>query len=115
MASQVIIKFGSPQMTNTILLSLHPKETYYYKVMPFGLKNVGATYERAMNYVFHNMMHDIMEDYVDDLFSKSRIRDQHWEVLEKVFQWLLKHNIRLNPIKCVCGVQSRKILDFIIS
>ena len=40
---------------------------YCYRTMPFGLKNVGATYQRAMTYIFHDMIHDIVEDYVDDI------------------------------------------------
>ncbi|KAH9320039.1 hypothetical protein KI387_021808, partial [Taxus chinensis] len=44
-----------------------PWGTFCYRVMPFGLKNVGATYQRAMTYVFHDLLHKTMEDYVDDL------------------------------------------------
>ena len=40
--------------------------------MPFGLKNIGATYQRAMTIIFHDMMHKNMEDYVDDMLAKSR-------------------------------------------
>lgn len=50
-----------------------PWVTYYYRFMPFDLKNIGATYQRAMTYIFHDMMHDIMEDYVDDLLAKYKI------------------------------------------
>ncbi|PKI41673.1 hypothetical protein CRG98_037936 [Punica granatum] len=46
--------------------------TFYYKVMPFGLKNVGATYERAMVTLFHDMMHKEIEVYVDDMIAKSK-------------------------------------------
>ena len=88
---------------------------FEYKVMPFGLKNVDATYQRDMTYVFHDMMHDVVEDYMDDLLSKSKTREQHWDVLERVFACLLKHNVRLNPKKCVFGVTSGKLLGFIIS
>lgn len=42
--------------------------------MPFGLKNAGATYQRAMTSIFHDMMHITMEDYVDDTLAKSMIR-----------------------------------------
>ena len=44
-----------------------PWGTYYWNVMPFGLKNAGATYQRAMTTIFHDYMHILMEDYVDDL------------------------------------------------
>lgn len=58
-----------------------PWGNFYYKVMPFGLKNAGATYQRDMTYVFHDMMNDVIEDYVDDLLSNSKTHEQHWDVL----------------------------------
>lgn len=45
--------------------------TFCYKVMPFGLKNAGATYQRAMTALFHDMIHKEMEVYVDDMIAKS--------------------------------------------
>lgn len=45
--------------------------TYYYKVMPFDLKNTNATYQHAMTYIFYDMMHNIVEDYIDNLLTKS--------------------------------------------
>ena len=46
--------------------------TFFYKVMPFGLKNAGATYQRAMVILFHDMMHQEVEVYVDDILAKSK-------------------------------------------
>ena len=60
--------------------------TFYYTVMPFELKNAGATYQRAMTVVFHDMMHDFMEDYVDDIVVKSRRALDHLVHLKKVFE-----------------------------
>ncbi|CAL9005244.1 unnamed protein product [Prunus brigantina] len=51
-----------------------PYGNFYYTVMPFGLKNAGATYQRAMTAVFHDMMGKEVEDYVDDLVVKSKTR-----------------------------------------
>ena len=45
--------------------------TYCYRVMPFELKNVGATYQRAATTLFHDMMHWDVEVYVDDMIVKS--------------------------------------------
>ena len=53
--------------------------TYCYKVMPFGLKNAGATYQRAATALFHNMMHKEVEVYVDDMMVKSQIREGNFE------------------------------------
>ncbi|XP_010324801.2 uncharacterized protein [Solanum lycopersicum] len=51
-----------------------PWGTYCYRVMPFGLKNAGATYMRAMNTMFHDMMHKEIKVYVDDVIIKSKTR-----------------------------------------
>lgn len=53
--------------------------------MPFGLKNVGAIYERAMTTILYDYMHVLMEDYVDDLLSKYFERSGHLAVLDKIF------------------------------
>ena len=52
---------------------------FSYKVMPFDLKNIGATYQRAMVTLFHNMMHKEIEVYVDDLIAKFRGKENHVE------------------------------------
>ena len=49
--------------------------------MPFSLKNVGATYQRAMVTLFHDMMHKEIKVYVDDLIAKSREDESHAENL----------------------------------
>ena len=55
--------------------------TYYYRVMPFGLKNAGATYQRAAITLFHDMMHKDVEVYVDDMIVKSQDRADHLATL----------------------------------
>ena len=49
-----------------------PIGKFYYIVMPYGLKNAGATYQHTMTTIFHDMMHCELEDYVDDVMEKSR-------------------------------------------
>ena len=60
--------------------------TFCYKVMPFRLKNVGATYQRAMVTLFHDMMHKEIEVYVDDMIAKSQEEDDHVVNLRKLFE-----------------------------
>ena len=48
----------------------------FYKVMPFGLKNVGATYQRAMVALFHDMIHHEIEVYVDDMIARSQTEEE---------------------------------------
>ncbi|RDX91178.1 hypothetical protein CR513_26870, partial [Mucuna pruriens] len=89
--------------------------TFCYKVMPFGLKNAGATYQRAMVTLFHDMMHKEIEVYVDDMIAKSKTFEQHLEDLRKLFGRLRKYRLRLNPAKCTFGVTSGKLLGFLVS
>jgi len=59
-----------------------PKGIFYQKVMPFGLKNAGATYQRAMQTIFEEMLYKTVECYVDDLVVKSRKRPDHLRGLQ---------------------------------
>ncbi|CAL8992411.1 unnamed protein product [Prunus brigantina] len=89
-----------------------PYGNFYYTVMPFGLKNAGATYQRAMTAVFHDMMGKEVEDYVDDLVVKSRTRGSHQEVLRRVLERCRLYGLKMNPKKCAFGVSSGKFLGF---
>ena len=89
--------------------------TFCYKVMPFRLKNDGETYQRAMVALFHDMIHKEVEVYVDDMIDKSHTKEEHIIHLQKLFECLRKYRLRLNPIKCIFGVRSRKLLGFIVS
>ena len=60
--------------------------TYYYRVMPFRLKNARAIYQRAMTIVFHDMMHQDVEVYVDDMIMKSQDSVYHLAALERFFE-----------------------------
>ena len=70
--------------------------TYAYDVMPFGLKNAGVTYQRAMVTLFHDMMHKEIEVYVEDMIAKSRTPKDHLIDLRKLFKCLVKYMLRLN-------------------
>ena len=63
-----------------------PWGTYCYVVMPFGLKNVGATYQRAMMVIFHDMIRIDIEVYVDDILVKSKTRSEHPQALARILQ-----------------------------
>ena len=67
-----------------------PWGTFCYQVMPFGLKNVGATFQCTMTTIFHDLLHIIMEDYVDDILGKSKTREAHIDVLTTIFDRLEK-------------------------
>ncbi|XP_038996103.1 uncharacterized protein LOC120120555 [Hibiscus syriacus] len=107
------IKMHPEDMEKTTFVTMWG--TFCYKVMPFGLKNAGATYQRAMVTLFHDMMHQEIEVYVDDMIVKAQTENEHVENLRKLFQRLRKFRLRLNPNKCTFGVTSGKLLGFIVS
>ena len=82
--------------------------------MPFGLKNAGATYQRAMNSIFHDMIGWFMKVYIDDVVIKSLAKCKHLVNLEKAFQRMRSHNLKMNPLKCTFGVSARNILGFLV-
>ena len=83
---------------------------YCYKVMPFGLKNAGATYQRLVNKMFSKQIGRNMEVYVDDMLVKSKEELVHFDDLKETFITLKQYQIRLNPTKCVFGIASGKFL-----
>uniref|UniRef100_A0A151UDK5 Retrovirus-related Pol polyprotein from transposon 17.6 n=1 Tax=Cajanus cajan TaxID=3821 RepID=A0A151UDK5_CAJCA len=83
--------------------------------MPFGLKNTGATYQRLMDKVFHQQIRRNMEIYVDDMVVKTTSAEAHAAELAEAFSQIRKHNMRLNPEKCIFGVQGGKFLGFMIT
>ena len=100
-------------MEKTTLLTMWG--TFCYKVMPFGLKNVGATYQRAMVTLFHDRMHKEIEVYVNDMIAKFEGEDDHVVNLRKLFECLRKFQLKLNPVKCTFGVTFGKLLGFVLS
>ena len=88
--------------------------TYYYRVMPLGLKNTGATHKRIATTLFHDMMHKDVELYVDDMIVKSRDKADHLAALKRFFERIQKFRLRLNPKKCTFGVTSRKLLEHMV-
>ena len=87
----------------------------YYKVMPCGLKNDDATYQRLMDRVFQPLLGKSVEVYVDDIIVKSPNERQHSADLTEVFKALRTYNIRLDPEKCTFGVDGGKFLGFMLT
>ena len=93
-----VLSFGDA-FTRYNQLKIHPDDedkiafitnerVYSYKVMPFELKNVGATYQRMMNKVFVELIERNKEVYLDDILVKSKDPQQHWHNLEETFKTL---------------------------
>jgi acetoin utilization deacetylase AcuC-like enzyme len=72
--------------------------------MTSGLKNANATYQRAMNMIFRNLLGVIMEVYIDDVVVKSAGFDQHMADLRLALEWMQKYGLKMNPLKCLWRV-----------
>ena len=88
---------------------------FCYKVMPFDLKNVGATYQRLMNKMFAQQIRRNVQVYVDGMLVKSRREENHLEDLKETFNTLRSYIMKLNPGKCAFGVTTGKFLGFMVS
>ena len=89
--------------------------TYCYRVMPFGLKNAGATYQRLVNRMFQKQIGATMEVYIDDMLVKSTTAGLHIAHLSEAFQILRNYNMKLNLAKYAFGVSAGKFLGFIVN
>ncbi|KAK1643646.1 hypothetical protein QYE76_061451 [Lolium multiflorum] len=87
---------------------------FEYVVMTFGLKNADATYQRAMNYIFHDLIGKLVEIYIDDVVVKSVATDGHLEDLRQVLDRTRKFGLRMNPKKCAFGVTAGQFLGFLV-
>jgi hypothetical protein len=83
-------------------------------VITFGLKNVGATYQRAMNLIFHDLLGIIVEVYIDDIVVKSASLNSHLADLRPAFEKMRRYGLKMNPLKCAFGVSAGKFLGFIV-
>ncbi|CAA0811070.1 Unknown protein, partial [Striga hermonthica] len=89
--------------------------TYCYVVMPFGLKNAGATYQRLVDKIFKEQLGRNMEVYVDDMLVKSKEELDHVRDLKETFLTLRRYDMKLNLAKCSFGVRSGKFLGYLVT
>ena len=92
-----------------------PIENYYYKVMPFDLKNAGSTYQRMMTRMCESLLGKNIKIYIDDIVVKSKEVSGHLEDLRVIFEILRSYKLRLNASKCSFGVGSGKFLDYMVT
>ena len=88
---------------------------YHYKVMPFGLKNAWATYQRMMTRIFEHQLRKNIEIYIDNMLVKSKVKSDHVNDLENIFDILRMYKLRLNASKCSFGVESGKFLSYMVT
>ena len=77
-----------------------PTGNYHYKVMPFGLKNTRATYQRMVTRMFEPQLGKNIEIYIVDMVVKSKLEYEHVSDLENIFEILRRHKLRFNASKC---------------
>ena len=84
-------------------------------IMTFRLNNAGATYLRMATALLHDMMHNEVKVYMDDMIVKYKDREGHIINLRKFFERIKEYRLRLNPQKCTFGVTVGKLLSFLVS
>ena len=92
-----------------------PHGLFCYNVMPFGLKNAGATYQRLVTKMFWPLLGKTMEVYIDDMLIKSKERSDHTMHLQQVFDLLRTYGMKLNPAKCTFEVSAGWFLGFMMT
>lgn len=124
--------FGHPRINfldafqgyHQIALSLEDQEktsfislegNHHYTVMPFGLKNAGATYQWMVTRMFRLQIGKMVEVYIDDMVIKSKKANEHFPDLAEVFEILRRHKLRLNVAKCAFFASSGKFLRYMIN
>ena len=83
-------------------------------VITFGLKNTSATYQRATNLIFHDLLGVILEVYIDDIVIKSPDLSHHLVDLKLALERMRQYGLKMSPLKCAFVVSARKFLGFII-
>ena len=92
-----------------------PHGLFCYNVMPFRLKNAGATYQRLVTKMFQPLLRKTMEVYIDDMLVKSEERPDHTTHLQHAFELLIAYGMKLNPIKCGFKVSAGRFLGFMMT
>ncbi|XP_023758475.1 uncharacterized protein LOC111906920 [Lactuca sativa] len=98
------------------------KTTFYtdhgmfcYTKMTFGLKNVGATYQRLVDSIFAKQIGRNIEVYVDDMVIKSPNEEKMLQDIEETFKTLEVTKMKLNPAKCTFGVEEGQFLGYYVT
>lgn len=108
---QIALAGENQEKTSFIMLEAN----YHYTVMPLGLKNVEATYQRLMTRMFKDKIGSMVEVYIDNMVVKSRENQRHVNNLIEVFEILQRLKLHLNANKCAFDVGARKFLGYMIT
>ena len=89
--------------------------TMAYKRMPFGLSNVGETFQKAMEIAFSNLMYKFVLVYLDDIIFYSQKVADHINHLKQIFKHCREFGISLNPKNYVFSIHEGKLLGYVVS
>jgi hypothetical protein len=92
-----------------------PYGVFCYQVMPFGLKNAGATYQRMMQSCLGSQIGRNIQVYIDDVVITTRKEESLISDLQETFDNLNRYKLKLNPTKCSFGVSAGQLLGFLVS
>ena len=92
-----------------------PHVLFCYNVISFGLKNVGAMYQRLVTNMFRPLLGKTMEVYINDMLVKSKECLDHAGHLQEAFELLRAYGMKLNPSKCAFGVSAGRFLGFVVT
>jgi len=84
-----------------------------WKIIQVGLKNEGAAYQMVMNLNFHDMVGKEIEVYIDDIELKSVKKEDHSTALQKAFERMQFHGLKLNSLKIVLETRQETFLGFL--
>ena len=108
---QIALALKDQEKTSFITLT----SNFHYKVMQFGLKNVGYIDQRIVTKMFREQLGRNMEAYIDDMVVKSKATEDHLTNLTELFQTLRKHHLKLNASKCAFRVSLGKFLGYLVT
>jgi len=104
---------GSRWLEKTVFVTLIGN--FHYKVIPFGLKNVGSTTQKMMTRMFELQLGKNIEVYINDMVVKNKVVSKHVGDLKNIFEILRKHKLRFNASKCSFGMGLGKFLGYMVT
>ena len=107
------IPMHPPDAEKTTFITTY--DLFCYNVMPFGLKNAGATYQRLVTKMFRPLLGKTMEVYIDDMQVKFKEHPDHAKHLQETFELLRAYRMKLNPSKCTFRVSASRFLGFMVT
>jgi len=107
------IALATEDQEKTVFIS--SDANYHCTVIPFGLKNAEATYQRMMTRMFRDMIGRMIKVYIDNMVVKNKQEARHIEDFQGVFEVLRQHKLRHNANKCAFGVEAGKFLGYLIT